>query len=97
MDHRVYICNGKVHLIPLQKDAHFTQINDSTVANDSIQQAILNRIKDFPAAATEHLHKAVMVLPEKVAHVLHYNQRLAAKAINAFYTRDAISSKVTRG
>ncbi|KAK4510751.1 ribosomal 40S subunit protein S18B [Mucor velutinosus] len=65
----------------------------STLASPAIQQAIMDRISDYPSAALKEIHRAGCILPSQAAFVLLSEPQLITLAIEAFYLRDPISLK----
>ncbi|KAI9028156.1 SGT1 protein-domain-containing protein [Phycomyces nitens] len=65
----------------------------STEASPSVQSIIGERIKDYPKAAKEEIHRARCILPKQAAFVLCKAPQLLPLAIEAFYLREPISLK----
>ncbi|KAL9543653.1 hypothetical protein MBANPS3_008012 [Mucor bainieri] len=65
----------------------------STLASAAIQQAIMDRISNYPSAALKEIHRAGCILPNQAAFVLLSEPQLITSAIEAFYLRDPISMK----
>lgn len=65
----------------------------NTLASAAIQQAIMDRVSDYPAAAHKEIHRAGCILPNQAAFVLLSEPQLITLAIEAFYLRDPISMK----
>ncbi|KAF9452554.1 SGT1-domain-containing protein [Macrolepiota fuliginosa MF-IS2] len=61
-----------------------------TLAPAKVEGTIWNRISGYPAAQREHMHTAKAYVPVDVAKALLANQSLVQKAVETFYTRDAI-------
>ena len=57
-------------------------------AGAKIQQAIAARLKGYPQKAHRQMQRAKVILPAKVAAVLHANPGQAGPAVDAFYNRD---------
>ena len=57
-------------------------------AGAKVQQAIGARLKGYPQKAHRQMHRARVILPAKVAAVLHADPGLAGPAVDAFYNRD---------
>ncbi|GAN09276.1 suppressor of S. cerevisiae gcr2 isoform 1 [Mucor ambiguus] len=65
----------------------------NTLASAAIQQAIMDRISEYPSAAMKEIHRAGCILPNQAAFVLLSEPQLITLAIEAFYLRDPISMK----
>lgn len=65
----------------------------NTLASPTIQQAIEDRISEYPSAALKEIHRAGCILPNQAAFVLLSEPQLITLAIEAFYLRDPISMK----
>jgi hypothetical protein len=48
----------------------------------------------YPAALGQHMHRAKAYLPIDIARALLANPSLVQRAVEAFYTRDAIQLRV---
>lgn len=57
-------------------------------AGPKIQQAVAARLKGYPQKAHRQMHRARVIVPAKVAAVLHADPHLAGPAVDAFYNRD---------
>ncbi|OAD78580.1 SGT1 transcription factor [Phycomyces blakesleeanus NRRL 1555(-)] len=64
-----------------------------TEASFSVQAIIQERIKGYPRAAKEEIHRARCILPKQAAFVLLKSPELLPLAIEAFYLREPISLK----
>jgi hypothetical protein len=53
-----------------------------------MQQAIAARLKGYPQKAHRLMQRARVIVPAKVAAVLHEDPNLAGPAVEAFYNRD---------
>ncbi|KAG9104956.1 hypothetical protein FRC06_005023 [Ceratobasidium sp. 370] len=74
--------------------------NVPTLADERVQQAAWNRVVKYPAALSQHTHRAKAYVPIDVARALAANPALIQRAVEAFYTRDVIqlraAQKMTR-
>ncbi|KIP11448.1 hypothetical protein PHLGIDRAFT_63844 [Phlebiopsis gigantea 11061_1 CR5-6] len=61
-----------------------------TRASAKIENAVWKRIAGYPARANAHVHHARAQLPVDVAKALAVNPLLVQKAVETFYTRDAL-------
>ncbi|CEP09871.1 hypothetical protein [Parasitella parasitica] len=76
-----------------QKAIDLVRSSKDTLASSPIQQTIMDRIRDYPSAATHEMHRAGCILPNQAAFVLLSEPQLITMAIEAFYLRDPISMK----
>ncbi|KAG8885233.1 hypothetical protein FRB97_001679 [Tulasnella sp. 331] len=71
-----------------------------TSAGEGVQSAMQRKIARYPAAARQHVHTTNAYVPVDIALALSQNRGLVQKAVEAFYTRDALqlraASKMTR-
>ncbi|RDD39873.1 Protein ecdysoneless-like protein [Trichoplax sp. H2] len=68
----------------------------NTVASSPIQQAILNRIEEYPEKLVLNKHRAHLYVPANVAYILKTRPGLLSPAVQAFYERDPLDLKVCR-
>ncbi|KAF5374874.1 hypothetical protein D9758_000058 [Tetrapyrgos nigripes] len=61
-----------------------------TVAPVKVEETIWDRISEYPAAFRRHVHFTKAYLPLDIAKALSANPSLVQRAVEAFYTRDAI-------
>ncbi|KAF8168261.1 SGT1 protein-domain-containing protein [Crassisporium funariophilum] len=66
----------------------------TTLAPSPVERLIWQRISGYPAAGRNHAHLATVFLPTDIAKALAVNPSLIQKAVEAFYTRDAIQLRV---
>ena len=105
-ENRVFIREGCVHLIgPAVGKGKLKPLSVSeavgvmkggkfvTKASGEVQEAVLRRIKEYPARARVNMHKARCVVPLHVAHVLKNEPQLVSLAVDAFYRRDIDAMK----
>ncbi|KAI8055786.1 SGT1 protein-domain-containing protein [Syncephalis plumigaleata] len=104
-EHRVFLYQGELHIIPLEVadrntiptlDQALNAIRDSSVptrASAMVQQMALRRIENYPKKAQQNIHRATCILPKQIAHLLCHEPQLVAPAVEAFYTRDPIGMK----
>ncbi|XP_056649170.1 protein ecdysoneless [Diorhabda sublineata] len=103
---RVYIYNGKIHLIP--QDCSNTEIKVSeaifairkdpskTVACPEIQSSINTKLEGYPEKLKDNIHNAIVFIPIGVARVLRAKPNLISAAVQAFCNRDSIDLKACR-
>ncbi|KAG8953323.1 hypothetical protein FRC04_002733 [Tulasnella sp. 424] len=65
-----------------------------TKATDQIQGAIRRRIRGYPNTLKQHVHRTRAYLPEDIVLALSQDPALIQKAVEAFYTRDALQLRV---
>ena len=98
-DNRVWIKDGKLHLIPLDepgrkrdggigiRDALVALQNaNRTQAEEVVQSCLMKRITCFPQYAFATMHKAVCTLPRHLAILITMDPQLIAAAVSAFCT-----------
>ncbi|KAK9326303.1 SGT1 protein-domain-containing protein [Lipomyces orientalis] len=105
-DNRVWILNGNLCIIPahdadsatsytLSEALEFLNNNTSMLYRPQIlQKEAFVRLEAYPQAAKDHIHCAKVVVPRRVAQVLHLHPKYIAPASEAFLLRDPISMKV---
>lgn len=49
----------------------------------------------YPMAAKQHIHRTKVYLPQDIALALYKDPSLVQKAVETFYTRDAIQMRVS--
>jgi hypothetical protein len=84
--------------------------NTATQADTNVEQAALNRVTKwvpvnseyafshkylrYPAALSQHIHRAKVHLPVDVGRALSVDPSLVQRAVEAFYTRDGLQLRV---
>uniref|UniRef100_A0A2A4JKI8 Protein ecdysoneless n=1 Tax=Heliothis virescens TaxID=7102 RepID=A0A2A4JKI8_HELVI len=103
-ENRVFIFNHHIHIIPpqvvpledkleLQKALRIIKETPHlTQASNEIQEAILNRIGNYPDKFMEHIHKAAVTLPSNLATLLTLKPSLVAPIIDAYCNHDVIDA-----
>ncbi|KAF8975522.1 SGT1 protein-domain-containing protein [Cyathus striatus] len=61
-----------------------------TTASPAVEKLVWSRISGYPRAANEHTHTTNAYIPSDIAKALAANPFLVQKAVETFYTRDAI-------
>lgn len=104
-ENRVFIYDQYVHLIPpsLVPVDSTLKINEAlslvekkseqTKASLEIQQAILNKIGNYPEKIKENCHKAIIKLPLDIAAVLTLKPSLIAPLVSAYCSLDSLDAK----
>ncbi|KAJ3006221.1 hypothetical protein NUW54_g4020 [Trametes sanguinea] len=67
-----------------------------TVAPETVEQTVWKRISGYPAASRQHVHVTKAYLPSDVAKALAVDPTLVQKAVEAFYTRDALQLRAAQ-
>ncbi|KAI5853583.1 SGT1 protein-domain-containing protein [Tricharina praecox] len=103
--HRVWLHQGRLLIIPpAAKKTAKKEISldealkflagcdpESLVRDKRVETEALARTREYPAAAERHAHRARIVVPRKIAGVLHSSPGSIAAAVEAFYVRDPVS------
>ncbi|KIV99885.1 uncharacterized protein PV09_08549 [Verruconis gallopava] len=103
-DHRVWINNGQLRIIPLNKDEdssknlslqqaldRVSSDPSSLIHSPLIEEEAFYRLQRYPEAIHDSVHCALVTVPRKLAFVLHAKDSLTSPAVEAFYLRDPIS------
>lgn len=69
---------------------------DRLLRSSSIEEEAFYRLRKYPEQIKENLHCALVVIPRKVAYLLHQKPAYISAAVEAFYTRDPISLRTLR-
>lgn len=67
--------------------------NINTLAAFDIEHAALERTKKYPEAARQHIHHTKAYVPREIAMALLGSPELVQKAVETFYTRDALQMR----
>ncbi|OCH96667.1 SGT1-domain-containing protein [Obba rivulosa] len=68
----------------------------NTLAPPEVQEAVWKRICGYPAASRQHIHKTKAYLPVDTAKALSVDPSLVQKAVETFYTRDALQLRAAQ-
>ncbi|RPD81718.1 SGT1-domain-containing protein [Lentinus tigrinus ALCF2SS1-7] len=89
-----------------EEDAEFITATDAvrlvrdpmidTAAPQNVQDVVWKRISGYPAGSRQHMHVAKAYLPVDVAKALAVNPLLVQKAVETFYTRDALQLRAAQ-
>ena len=103
-DHRVWINNGQLRIIPLgkvetsnktvtQQQALETISKDSSslIHSPMIEEEAFYRLQKYPSAIKDSMHSALVTIPRLLAHIIHIKPSFTSPAVEAFYLRDPIS------
>ncbi|KAK7309580.1 hypothetical protein RJT34_06427 [Clitoria ternatea] len=94
---RLFIRSGNLHIVPqtllpspsLLDSLNFVANSGSqSLASDSVQRAIDNKIKDYPEKARRNMHRVRVRVPVPVAWALKHEPCLISLAVEGFYDRD---------
>lgn len=61
-----------------------------------IQEEAFYRLRNYPKQISENLHSALVIIPRKVAYLLHQKPAYVSPAVEAFYLRDPIALRPLR-
>ncbi|TKA69890.1 hypothetical protein B0A55_07521 [Friedmanniomyces simplex] len=104
-EHRVWINNGHLRIIPteesaaprnlsLQEALDFTQNSpDKLIISPFIEDEAFYRLRDYPSAIASSLHHSLVTIPRPLAYLLHHNPAFISPAAEAFYLRDPVGLK----
>ncbi|KAI9066682.1 SGT1-domain-containing protein [Trametes sanguinea] len=67
-----------------------------TTAPENVEQTVWKRISGYPAASRQHVHVTKAYLPADVAKALAVDPTLVQRAVEAFYTRDALQLRAAQ-
>ncbi|KTW27766.1 hypothetical protein T552_02206 [Pneumocystis carinii B80] len=107
--YRVWMNQGRLLIIPPENDKKKKEIKGLTLSeglfflrnkakqlihDEKIEKEAFRRIKGYPEKMKENLHRTQVIVPRKIAHILHTEPNLISAAIHEFCQRDPISFKV---
>jgi hypothetical protein len=102
-ENRVWLNNGHLRIIPLDKGATSRNLSlqdalsfieerrDNLIISPFIEDEAFYRIREYPSAISSSLHHALLTIPRRLAYILHRSPAYISPAIEAFYIRDPIS------
>lgn len=88
---------GKYPSGKLSLEAALGHVRDSdldTLAPRDVEAAIQKRLSGYPGKIAENTHRCRCFVPRKIAELLARAPSLIARAVESFYSRDPISSRV---
>ncbi|XP_061349975.1 protein ecdysoneless homolog [Gastrolobium bilobum] len=100
--HRVFIRSGELHIVPrnrLPSPSLLDSLNflrnsgPQSRASDPVQQAVKNRIAEYPERARRNMHRVRVRVPLSVAQVLRHEPCMISLAVEGFYDRDIDAMK----
>ncbi|KAK0628014.1 Protein ecdysoneless-like protein [Lasiodiplodia hormozganensis] len=107
-EHRVWLNNGQLKIIPLdgpptapdKRPLTLLEARDiiktsPSKATDSplIESEAFYRLRNYPSEISSTLHHALTTIPRRLAFLLHSNPAYISPAVEAFYLRDPIALK----
>ncbi|KAJ8953969.1 hypothetical protein NQ314_007162, partial [Rhamnusium bicolor] len=104
----VYLCDGNIHLIPLdalEEDStigvmeSLSKIREQpleTLASADVQNSLKNKLKGYPEKSKDNLHRSAIYVPMGIAMILKEKPNLIAPAVQAFCNRDSVDMKACR-
>lgn len=104
-ENRVWISNGHLRLIPLEDNVAHQSLSrqealdkiredpEKLVISPFIEDEAFYRIREYPAAVATTIHRAIITVPRRLAHLLHQRPACISPAVEAFYLRDSVSLK----
>ncbi|KAK5690368.1 hypothetical protein LTR97_012236 [Elasticomyces elasticus] len=66
---------------------------EKMLTSQAIEDEAFHRLKGYPAAIAESLHRSLVTVPRRLAYLLHHNPAYISAAVEAFYLRDPVSLK----
>ncbi|KAL8923291.1 MAG: hypothetical protein Q9208_004691 [Pyrenodesmia sp. 3 TL-2023] len=105
-EHRVWINQGKLFIVPKARSnekarVEALRLDDALIfiqdrASDllhspSIEAEAFYRLRKYPDQIRASLHHAIVMIPRRLAYVLHHDAAYVSPAVEAFYLRDPIA------
>lgn len=66
---------------------------DTLIHSQALEDEVFHRLRKYPGHLTTSVHYARLVLPRKIAYILHDRPRAVAPAVEAFVSRDPLTTK----
>ncbi|KAH9632453.1 hypothetical protein HF086_014537 [Spodoptera exigua] len=97
-EHHIHIIQPEVYTLENKLELKealkiISETPQLTRSSKEIQQAVLNRIGNYPEKLYEHIHKAVVELPSDLATLLTMKPTLVAPIVDAYCNHDIIDAK----
>ena len=73
-----------------------TQYSNVTVASQSVQNVIKQRLRDYPDSWSEQQHHSHVTVPQTVKSIITASPQMMSAAIRAFYSRDSADLRACR-
>ncbi|KOS17627.1 Protein SGT1 [Escovopsis weberi] len=85
---------GSKHLLSLPEAVQSLKANaQALIDSGPIQAEAFYRLKKYPGHITTSMHHALVMIPRKLAYILHSLPKAIAPAIECFYLRDPFTLK----
>ncbi|KAI8956558.1 SGT1-domain-containing protein [Daldinia sp. FL1419] len=105
-NNRSWIQGGNLHLLPLAASSgvkrplslteavQYIKLNPNSLVHSAFVRAeAFYRLEKYPGQITDSIHRSLVTIPRKLAHILHERPSTIAPAIEAFYLRDPVAMK----
>ncbi|KAI5361276.1 Putative Ecd family protein [Septoria linicola] len=104
-ENRVWINDGQIKIIPLDKDSpprnltseealsFIRRTPEKLLVDPNIEKESFHRLRQYPSAISSSFHHTLITIPRLLAYLLHRNPSYISPAIEAFYLRDPVSLK----
>lgn len=106
-ENRVWLSNGHLRIVPVEEKpasppgslgltqalSFIQKQPEKLVISPFVEDEAFHRIREYPSAISSSLHHALITLPRRLAHILHYNPSYISPAVEAFYLRDPVAVK----
>lgn len=78
--------------LTLQEAYSYIQGSQSTLVHlDPVEAEAFYRLRNYPKQISESLHHTPVIIPRKLAYILHESPAFISPAVEAFYLRDPIA------
>ncbi|KAF9869254.1 regulatory factor sgt1 [Colletotrichum karsti] len=106
--HRVWINNGHLRIIPLTESSPASKSQQLTLAgavdairedaaslihSEFIEAEAFYRLEKYPEQIQKSIHHSLVTIPRRLAYIIHQAPRAIAPAVESFYLRDALDLK----
>ncbi|KAF2155197.1 SGT1-domain-containing protein [Myriangium duriaei CBS 260.36] len=106
-DHRVWMNDGKLKIIPLPSEEgtqssnlsleqavdYLSKSSSQLLHDQGVEDEAFFRLRNYPSAINTSLHRTLTRIPRRLAHILHSLPAHISPAVESFYLRDPISLK----
>ena len=104
-EHRVWINNGHLRLIPVGKHSRHRSLSmeealsfirehpQELIISPVIEDEAFYRLREYPSAIAASLHHARVTIPRRLAFILRHHPAAISLAAEALYLRDPVSLK----
>ncbi|KAL9609582.1 MAG: hypothetical protein Q9167_005655 [Letrouitia subvulpina] len=106
-DYRIWLNDGKLFIIPAQVQTEsapdlerltlksalriIKEKNVQLVHSPQVENESFFRLQKYPSQIKGSLHRALVLIPRRLAYILHKNPRYITAAVESFYLRDPVS------